>query len=263
MPDKHDALRIAHFSLGRVNPEAADGIDKTIFYLSRAQAELGHCVRVFSITNKPPIPIRGVAVSTYESMKPSRLLFTRRLQDLFCWRSPWNLSSRLIADVLDWRPDLLHFHGVHIPQHCVLGARMQRAAVPYCVSIHGMLTEAAQRRHRAIKAIVALWERPFLQRAAFVHALNDSEAHALRASGAAEHVVVAPNGIEPADLRLPDDGSGSVGSTADEPLTFLFLGRLDPEQKGLDLLLEGWSQAALGAPATLMLVGPSWRGSRP
>ncbi len=70
-------MRIAHFSLGRVNPDASDGIDKTIYYLSRAQADLGHSLRLFSITNKPPLPIPGVTVSAYQSRKPSWILFNR------------------------------------------------------------------------------------------------------------------------------------------------------------------------------------------
>jgi poly(glycerol-phosphate) alpha-glucosyltransferase len=46
-------------------------------------------------------------------------------------------------------------------------------------------------------------------------------------------------------------------------LTFLFLGRLDPEQKGLDMLIEAWSEARLGDSARLVLVGPSWRDGQP
>jgi hypothetical protein len=43
----------------RISREAPDGIDKAISYLS--STELSHTVRLFSITNKPPIPIPGVA----------------------------------------------------------------------------------------------------------------------------------------------------------------------------------------------------------
>jgi hypothetical protein len=36
--DDREVLKVAHVCLGRVNPEASDGMDKTIYYLSRAQA---------------------------------------------------------------------------------------------------------------------------------------------------------------------------------------------------------------------------------
>jgi glycosyltransferase involved in cell wall biosynthesis len=253
-------LRIAHFSLGRVNPEAADGIDKTIFHLSRGEAELGHSVRLFSVTNKPPIPIPGVAVSTYRCLVPSRLLFTRRLRDLLCWRSPFNLPSRLVAELLAWEPHVLHLHGVHVPQHVILGARMRRAGVPYCVSLHGMLAGPARGRHRWLKRVAAIWERPFLGRAAFVHVLSEAEGKDIASYGAAGTVVIAPNGIDVHSLPAPTSDSRSeayLGPTNDEVI-FLFLGRLDPAQKGLDLLLQGWSQAGLPG-AKLVLVGPDWR----
>jgi glycosyltransferase involved in cell wall biosynthesis len=234
-------------------------MDKTIYYLSRTQAGAGHAVRVFSITDKPAIEIPGVTVSTYMPRQPSRLLFTRRLHDLLCWRSPFNLPKALIADVLAWQPDVVHMHGVHALQHLVLGSCMERAAIPYCISVHGMLALAARQRHRFTKSIAGLWERPHVNRAAFLHALTEEEARDLRSYGASAPVVIAPNGIDIAD---PLFANRTTTTAPDGALTFLFLGRLDPEQKGLDMLLEAWKRAALGEHARLILVGPSWRGGQ-
>ena len=259
--DRGKALRIAHYCLGRVNPEASDGMDKTIYYVSRAQADLGHSVRVFSISGKPPLPIPGVTVSAYPPLRSPRVLFTRRLEDLLCWRSPLNLPKPLVADLLAWQPHVVHFHGVHMLQHLVLASRLRRMAIPYCVSIHGMLAAAARRRHRLSKSLAAFWERAFLRRAAFLHALNDQEAHDVTTYEEAVRVVIAPNGIDTAALGVTSPEPPP--HAADGTLTFLFMGRLDPEQKGLDLLLEAWNDAGLGEAARLMLVGPSWRDSQP
>lgn len=258
------AIRIAHFALGRTNPEAADGIDKTVYHLSRAQAEMGHSVRLFSITNKPPIPIPGVCVSAYPAILPSPLLFTRRLRDLLAWRSPFNLPASLIADLLAWQPDILHLHGVHIAQNVVLGIRASRAGIAYCVTVNGMLARSAQRRHRWIKRAAATVERRFLDRAAFLHAVSQGEVEDLRAYGTRATIVVAPNAIDPDSMALsaPLGQAAAPGSgSRAEPLEFVFLGRLDPDQKGLDLLLEGFAQAGL-AEANLRLIGPSWRESQ-
>jgi glycosyltransferase involved in cell wall biosynthesis len=48
---------------------------------------------------------------------------------------------------------------------------------------------------------------------------------------------------------------GAVG------LEFVFLGRLDGEQKGLDLLIEGLARSGLDE-AILTLIGPDWRDGR-
>jgi glycosyltransferase involved in cell wall biosynthesis len=256
-------MRIAHFTLGRTNPEAADGIDKTVYYLSRTQAEMGHSVRLFSITNKPPIPVPGARVSTYPAIQPSRLLFTRRLRNLLAWRSPFNLPARLVGDLLAWQPDVLHLHGVHISQNVLLGRRARQAGIPYCVTVHGMLARAAQRRRRWLKRTAALLERPFLDRASFVHAVSTDEVDDLRAYGTKAPIVIAPNaidaqGLATAALPGPDTHRWTA---SDERLEFVFLGRLDPDQKGLDLLLDGFARAGLREPH-LTLIGPSWRESR-
>jgi glycosyltransferase involved in cell wall biosynthesis len=171
------------------------------------------------------------------------------------------MPRALVADLLAWQPHIVHFHGVHMLQHLVLASRLRRMAIPYCVSIHGMLAAPARRRHRLTKSLAARWERTFLRRAAFLHALNEQEAHDVSTYEEAVRVVIAPNGIDTDALGLTSPEPQP--QVSDSGLTFLFLGRLDPEQKGLDLLLEAWSDAALGNTARLMLVGPSWRDSQP
>src|SRR5690348_14226774 len=248
--------RIAHFALGRTNPEAADGMDKTVYHLTRTQAALGQPVRLFSITNKPAIPIPGVQVSAYPSMMPPAILPTERLRDLLVWRSPLNLPARLMADLVAWRPDVLHLHGVHIPQHFRLARCARRHQIPYCVTVHGMLAPGAESRRPTLKRIVAAFQRPFLDRASFVHALTEGEAEDVHGYGIRTPIVVASNGIDPAFLSPPVSAP-----LVDGDVDFLFLGRLDPDQKGLDALLEGFAGSGL-TQAILHLAGPDWRGGQ-
>ncbi len=250
-----EPLRIAHFALGRTNPEAADGIDKTVYHLSRTQAALGHRVRLFSITSKPAIPVPGVEVSTYPSIVPPGILVSPRLRDVLIWRSPLNLPRRLSSDLFAWGPDLLHLHGVHILQHFRLAHQARRYGVPYCVTIHGMLSRKAEARRPRLKRAVAVFQRPFLNHAAFVHALTECEEGELRDYGVTAPIVVAGNGIDPQDLPAPRE------PVEDSVLKFLFLGRLDPEQKGLDLLIDGFARSDLSR-AQLSFVGPDWRGGQ-
>ena len=62
VPGLNRPLRIAHFILGRCNPDSANGVDQAVYHFARTQAALGHPVAVFSLTEKPALPIPGVTV---------------------------------------------------------------------------------------------------------------------------------------------------------------------------------------------------------
>lgn len=258
-------MRIAHFCIGRCNPESANGVDKTVYYLSRAQATLGHDVAVFSLTEKSTLPIPGVMVRAYAPMRTPAALAHRRLGELLITRSPFNLPRRLVAELLAWQPDILHLHFVHLPQNIALARQVKRHGIPYCVTIHGGLSRSALSRRRLQKRLFgALIEHRYLQRAAFLHAISAEDLDGLRAYGAAGHrEVVAPNGIDLEDLPKPGDPQGlrvQFPALEDRQL-LLFIGRLDPAQKGLDLAIRAFA-AARNPNVMLVLVGPDWRGGR-
>jgi glycosyltransferase involved in cell wall biosynthesis len=242
-------MRIAHFSMGRCNPDSANGVDKTIYFLSRTEADLGHAVAVFSITNKPPIPIRGVELTTFA---PDRL--------------PLRLPSGLLKSLLQWEPDIVHLHSVYTPANAILAYHLRARDIPYIVTPNGALSPHVLQRKLYLKLLYKyLVEQPYLNRAASIHAVSDRELTDIRKYGVRPPIVLAPNGFDFAALphesdegllrrRFPELGGKRI---------FLFLGRLAPLQKGLDLLLRGFHAAreALGETA-LVLVGPDWRGER-
>jgi glycosyltransferase involved in cell wall biosynthesis len=263
-----ERFSVAHFLVGRCNPESPNGVDKTIYHLSRTQAEMGQRVAVFSITDKPAIPISGVEVRTYAPVRLTSLpLPNERIKDLLFNRSPLNFPRDLVKDLLAWDPGVVHFHFVHIPQAIRLARRLRSVGIPYCVSLHGGLAVEAQRRRRtAKKAFAALFERTYLTQAAFLHAVSRLDVEGTLAYGVKNRFASAPNCIDPAEMpnvldpeflqrRLPGLRGRHV---------FLYLGRLDPEQKGLDLLLRGWAESreTTRDDSALVLVGPNWRGGQ-
>jgi glycosyltransferase involved in cell wall biosynthesis len=258
-------VRIAHFLLGRCNPESANGIDKTVYFLSSHQASLGHTVALFSITDKPALPIDGVEVRTYASRRLPQLGMNLRQRDLLVNRSPFNLPGLLVEELVAWDPDIVHLHFVQVPQNIVLARHIRRKGIAYCVTTHGGLALGAQQRHRLPKRIFALLaERSYLERASFVHGVSVADVEGLRAYGVSNAVVVAPNGLDVATVP-PECDAGLVRRLFPQSAqrrVFLFLGRLDVEQKGLDLLLTAWSKAGVGDRAFLILVGPDWRHGR-
>ena len=76
-------------------------------------------------------------------------------------------------------------------------------------------------------------------------------------------VVVVPNGLPPDATVKPSrpDALYDGRPWLRDLQVFMFIGRLDPWQKGLDLLIEGFASAGL-RDAALVLVGPDCRGSR-
>jgi glycosyltransferase involved in cell wall biosynthesis len=248
------SIRVAHFTVGRCNPESANGIDKAVSSLSRAQARLGHSVAIFSLTEKEPVPIPGVAVYTHAP----RHGYDGRVG--YAWEAMrrFTVPAPLVRHLLEWQPDVVHLHSVHVPENLMLAARFRRASVPYGVSIHGGLSTLIRKRHRWLKqALKLLGERRHLQAAAFLHAISDQDAAGIREYGLKRSVVVVPNGMS-LDA-VPDCADSGLLARQYPALrdrrVFAFLGRLDPQVKGLDLLLRSFAVAG-GPSAALVLIGP-------
>jgi glycosyltransferase involved in cell wall biosynthesis len=84
------------------------------------------------------------------------------------------------------------------------------------------------------------------------------------AYGVRNRMVIAANCIDPASMpSAPDRG---ILLTRFPKLRghriFLYLGRLDPQQKGLDLLVRAWARVRDQDRGCLVLVGPDWRTGR-
>jgi glycosyltransferase involved in cell wall biosynthesis len=111
---------------------------------------------------------------------------------------------------------------------------------PYVVSPHGMLHPWALRVSRWKKHLASrLYENNHLQRATCLHALNDTEAEAIRAYGLRKPICIVPSGVEiptcPPRVKAP-----WFEILPPDARVLLYLGRLHPI-KGLPALLRGWS----------------------
>ncbi|HOX85639.1 MAG TPA: glycosyltransferase [bacterium] len=237
-------MRIAHFIIGRCNPDSANGVDKTVYYLSKTQAALDHEVAVFSLSIKPPLPIPKVQVKAY----PPK-------------RNPFALPKKFLWDLKDWRPQIVHMHSVYIPQNWALHQWLHKEKIPFVVTPHGGLNQQVTKQRFYLKLPYKyLMELQLLNRAAFVHSVGDTDA--ILRYGVKAPVAVVPNGL---DLdSLPSDPDPHYLTKKMPELKgkriFLFIGRLDPDHKGLDLLLAAFAQIDT-QNCVLVLVGPYWKNS--
>jgi glycosyltransferase involved in cell wall biosynthesis len=148
--------------------------------------------------------------------------------------------------------DVVHLHGLWQLLSAQATAWRRATGRPVMLSPRGMLDDWALKNAGLKKKVAAhLFERANLEGAACLHALNESEAAAMRAFGLTNPIAVIPNGADlPARLMRAAPGWMS----ADRRRTLLFLGRIHPK-KGIRELLLAWARLKLRAPA----VAASWR----
>lgn len=238
-------MRIAHFG-PPCAPDGANGVSQAIHDLSRTQAGMGDDVAVFGVSEGTWVPIEGV---------PTRVCSPAS--------DPIRVPAPLLDELRRWKPDVVHVHSVYVPAHVTLTHRLRSWRVPYVVTPHGGLSPYVMRRRTLLKwPYKHLCQLPLLNRAAFVHALADQAD--IRAYGVRRPVVVVPMGIDAGSIP-GDPRPGAIVRrfpAADGKRRFLFLGRLDPLQKGLDLLIRAFHRAlATTRGLVLVLVGPDRRGA--
>lgn len=212
------------------------GITNSIRRISEATVRAGHEVRVAIDDARELKQDAAFTWVPVPHVGPSRL------------RRPLGMDT-LLADV-----DLLVLHSAWTLHNVRAGAAARRLGVPYVLEPRGAYDPSIFRRRRFLKR--AAWqsvEQTLVHGAMAVHVFFESEVEHLRAIGFTGPVVVAPNGITiPSGARW-DGGSGGY---------LLWIGRFDPEHKGIDLLLRAVHAMAADERPVVRLHGPDWVGGK-
>jgi glycosyltransferase involved in cell wall biosynthesis len=245
-------LRLVHIVTGS-GPDAANGVVRVVYHVAKAQRALGHDVGVVSERGTQMSPLTDTGHRSPLGRARNRFASATR-----------QISPTLAQEILAHQPDIVHMHSIHVPENVSLARYLRRAGVNYCVTVHGGLSRTNQRRGRAKKR--AFWwmgEREYLNGALFIHALTCEEADDIAAYGVKTPTIVAPNGIDADSLPLPRNpkalyqlAPGLAGRRV-----FVFMGRVALLQKGLDLLIQGFSLAKV-PDSRLVVLGPDWRNGR-
>ena len=248
-------MKIRHVIRGRCNPANADGIIRHTYYLAHAHLRLGHDVAVYGLESKAEEP---------ESIDRNGLrvcVFPRTR-----WPFSVHPGLRRLLESIDADVDLVHIQVPQDPAMYALGRLLTDLGIPYFVSPHAMWEPEALTRHRVRKLVYKrLFDDRMNRASAGVQATAASEVAAIRRYAPGTQVFVVRNAIDlgSMDAFPPNEGFWrSRFNVPDGTRVFVFLGRLDPYQKGLDVLLHAWAKATeAGADARLGLIGPFWRGS--
>lgn len=158
-----------------------------------------------------------------------------------------------LEDILEGA-DVLVLHSGWTVHNLRAAAVARRAGVPYVLEPRGAYDPHIVARKRWLKkAWWAAWERRLVHEAAAIHVFFEPEREHLAALGYNGPVIVASNGVEaPA---APHWDGGSAGYV-------LWLGRFDPEHKGLDILLRAMRVVPPAERPHLRLNGPDWRARK-
>ena len=237
-------MRIVHIGVD-LETNTTNGVNRVMSLISKAQRALGHDVTLVRIGSAP----------TFDRVDAETGIRTIGLP---ASRTKASVSAETVAalEANALGADVFHFHSVFMPEH---NFAARHTGAPYVVSPHGAYHPRALQRSRWRKlAYRYLLDQRYLNDAAFVHALTDEEARIVREYARPRRVEVIANPVEPVDPITQAErvkARHSLG-LSDDDLVPVYIGRLDPEQKGLDLLIEAVRDLSGRRPVHLLLAGP-------
>lgn len=135
----------------------------------------------------------------------------------------------------EFKPDLVHVHGIWSVTSCMTAFVAQRHGIPYIVAPRGMLEPWALNAKKWKKKIaMAGYQRKILKNARALHATAESERQQFQCLGFNQCCFVSPNGVLFPNV-LPERRPHEEGVRR-----VLFLSRIHPK-KGIVELLDAWS----------------------
>jgi glycosyltransferase involved in cell wall biosynthesis len=152
-------------------------------------------------------------------------------------------------------PGIFLINGVFNPNAYLVSRACIRNGIPYVLAPHDPYHPTIFSQNRHLKwPYWYLRERPMLRQARAIQVLDFRHAEWLRRLGIQTPIIEVLNGYAPEDVH-PE--SVLNWRTEGAP-KLLYLGRIDYHNKGLDILLDAFSQITDKTDANLTLQGPDW-----
>lgn len=231
------AMRIVHILRGKANPETLNGVNRVVHWMATSQIKQGHKVEVWGLADSmtPPSHLREYDLRIFSK---TRLRFTP------------GREIRIAIDRLEagtW----VHFHSVFIPEFPAISQLLKKRGFSFGITPHGGYSSGVFNKNPWKKRIYfALREARYLQSAAWIQAIGESEIKDILKIAPLSRVVLIPNGQEPNGFH-----SSRAPIKSERPLIG-FCGRLATRHKGLDYLIEGFAAyRANGGLGELWVIG--------
>ncbi len=136
-------------------------------------------------------------------------------------------------------PDLINFHDVYDTFQCALARAIRKKGWKYVVTPRGGLRPIPQSRSKWKKKLVnSLFFRQYINQSVGVIALCENEAKDISHWGVSAPIMIASNGIDPELMRQYEQCCKQYPVSPSHKLRIGYIGQLDVDIKGLDLILE-------------------------
>ena len=231
-------------------PPAIGGVESHVFHLAEGLRRAGVEVRVATTDLRRDAPLERLPRSPVRHGYPVRRHRARKFAEV-----PHGLgiaAPSMLFEALDHGSDLLHAHAY---------GSFPVWAATFAHSLDGaalVVTPHSDRGRPTIskRAFDRIAPRFSLRRATRVIALTRHEASFLASLGVEPgRIAVIPNGIDLSEFPGPVPAHRPSAGT-----TGLFVGRLDPSQKGLEPLVRAVAALPPSSGFRLRIVGEDWGG---
>ncbi|WP_210608828.1 glycosyltransferase family 4 protein [Priestia flexa] len=153
------------------------------------------------------------------------------------------------------KPDIIIFQSTYIPYHAKLAKEATKNNIPYVITPRGGMTLRAQKSKFLKKKIGNIFFfNHMVKKSSKIHCLTTKEAADVKEWN--DDIFIIPNGIDIPVQEIECKGRN------DKNINFTFIGRLDINHKGLDLLIEAVNliKDKMGN-ANVKIYGPAVHGS--
>jgi glycosyltransferase involved in cell wall biosynthesis len=218
---------------------------------------LGSAFEKIEELDVPIITFRGKPAKEFTGREPPLIKYPHQKKHPFDLPAEFLRALDSGALVLDGAV----LHGTYSPQVFALARALHKRKVPYIFMPHDPYVRDLT-RHGAFRKF-AFWhlcEKWVIDHAAAIQLLSAGHEAPLRALGRKTPVYTIANGCHPEDRKFIDPKARIPGEGVD--FVIQYLGRMDRNHKGLDLLIRGFAQFLSGfendEKIFLQLSGNDW-----
>ena len=177
-------MKIVLITHGKVNPDGHNGISRVVFNMNKYEKKLGADSEIWSVVD-------GIKEYTQVQRRDGVII------KCFPRVSVLLGKKSLICKEIEKRKDeidIFHFHMPWLYDKIVMAKTIRKVNKPYIVTGHSAYS--INQKKSLKKTIGKIYELPFLNRAAAVHAITVEEMTEFRNYGIDTRMFVVPNAVD-------------------------------------------------------------------